>query len=179
MDERNSKRDREEVVAAFFDSLRTFNYDKAKDLVVSFSWQLRKFNIGLESGMVNKLLWWFQDKQKELCKSHPAPAVWPLILTALAQLAVAEKSYTSFFYLSPKWFGRRDVSIHICICLLLLLHYCVSTYNLLLLLRQKDCMMLWLRIVRRLMKLQCNRSCVLLHISADSLFLTLIWSQRW
>lgn len=36
--------------------------------------------------------------------------VWPTILTALSQLAIAEKSYASFLYLSPKWFGRRDVS---------------------------------------------------------------------
>lgn len=59
------------------------------------------------------LYMYFQDKQKELCKHsgpQPVPTIWPMILGAFSQLAAAEKSYASFLYLSPKWFGRRDVS---------------------------------------------------------------------
>jgi len=54
-----------------------------------------------------------QDKDKEYCKSNPQdiPSIWPMILSSLSQLAIAEKSYSSFLYLSPKWFGRKDVRI--------------------------------------------------------------------
>ncbi|XP_067941239.1 KICSTOR subunit 2-like isoform X2 [Watersipora subatra] len=72
----------EQVVSQFLDSIRAFQYDKAKDAV---------------------------DKQKEQVKSSsPESAMWLTILSALGQFAVAEKSYSSFLYLSSKWFGRKD-----------------------------------------------------------------------
>jgi hypothetical protein len=32
---------------------------------------------------------------------------------SLANMAVNEKTYTSLVYLSPKWFGRKDVVRHV------------------------------------------------------------------
>ena len=54
----------------------------------------------------------WQERERELYRPSPT-SVWGLTVNSLIQLAAAEKSYTSLFFLGQKWFsvGRKDVSL--------------------------------------------------------------------
>lgn len=72
-------------LGTFFLTLAQFDYDKAKELA---------------------------DKERE--SSKVPPGAWSSMLSCLAQVAVAEKSYTGLIFLAPKGFLRKDSSLKSC-----------------------------------------------------------------
>ncbi|XP_064652423.1 KICSTOR subunit 2-like isoform X2 [Lineus longissimus] len=69
------------LLESFFSCLSQFAYDKAKELM---------------------------EKERD---GHKATfgSSWGLLMHSMANMAMNEKTYTSLVYLSPKWFGRKDV----------------------------------------------------------------------
>lgn len=74
----------QKVLELYFSSLGHFNYDKAKETV--------------------------EKERDALCKTG-ANYLFSSVLTALSQMAVAEKLYMSLQYLAPKSFLRKDTSL--------------------------------------------------------------------
>ncbi|XP_023236832.1 KICSTOR complex protein C12orf66-like isoform X2 [Centruroides sculpturatus] len=73
------------TLETFFQFLGQFAFDKAKDLI---------------------------EKEKEsIQKCHQANTIYLNLLSTLAQLAIAEKSYASLLFLVPKGFLRKDSSL--------------------------------------------------------------------
>lgn len=73
------------TLETFFQHLGQFAFDKAKDLI---------------------------EKEKEtIQKCHQATTIYVNLLSTLAQLAMAEKSYQSLLFLLPKGFLRKDSSL--------------------------------------------------------------------
>lgn len=74
----------QKVLELYFSSLGHFNYDKAKEIV---------------------------EKERDALFKTGANYLFSSVLTALSQMAVAEKLYMSLQYLAPKSFLRKDTSL--------------------------------------------------------------------